>query len=438
MTRSLPLKPSIRFLKLEAKSILNAHRNADSSCCDVLRHLYRFKGKSDREILGSQTSLQEVQFALSMDYGSKNWKELIDKVALRSAGKNFAGINYSEVKLRANGFVFDSYCLSVSEAARLLGKNVSYEDILAMTTNAFAPGFDICNDCKELWVAEAWLSRLGSVDIAWNALGLSISPLAELSDIFSTEPDPVPLAVIRNVMDSGKVIVSDCGWSHPDQMIEPWWAGIVVDVRDEGTVLGAHPNGRTDNIIESPDLSNMLAVSLVNKKLDDVSFMVQLFQENIRRLRGKGDENKPFSKTEYMAFGIDALDEWIKQMRDVPHFCLPCQNNKGSGWQSAATVARAVLHRSETAATFLHRHSENFSGELQNCIIDVSKCYDAIVSLLRPAIYDEGDGYKSFIGDIEKQKAHAETVLLPVRNELIKAADKMEEALSVFAGKNNI
>lgn len=436
MTRSLPPKPSVRFLKLEAKSILKAHRNADPSCCDVLRHLHQFKGKSDREILDSQSSLQEVQFALSMEYGFKNWKELIDKVASREVGKNFSGINYSAIKLRANCFVNDSFCLAVSEAARLLGKNISYEDILALTTNAFAPGFDICNDCKELWVAEAWLSRSGSADIAWRALGLSVLPISELPDASSNESAPAPLSVIRNVMDSGKVIVSDCGWSHPERPVEPWWAGIIVDVRNDGTILGAHPNGRTDNIIKSPDLSNMLAVSLADKKLDNASLLIQLFQENIRRIRGEGEDNKPFAKTEYMAFGIYAIDEWIKQMREVPYFCPPCQENKGSGWQSAATVARAVLHRSETAATFLRRHSENFSGELQACIIDVSKSYDAIASLLRPAIQDENNGYKSFIGEIGKQKTHAETVLVPVKNELLKAAGKMEKALSFFAGEN--
>ncbi|MFA6717151.1 MAG: DUF1835 domain-containing protein [Victivallaceae bacterium] len=76
MTKSLPPKPSVKFLKLEAKSILKAHKNSDFSCCEILRHLHRLKGKSDREILAGQTSLQEVQFALAMDYGFKSWVDL--------------------------------------------------------------------------------------------------------------------------------------------------------------------------------------------------------------------------------------------------------------------------------------------------------------------------------------------------------------------------
>ena len=76
MTKSLPPKPSIKFLKLEAKSILKAHKLGDSLCCEILRHLKQFKNKSDKEILDSQTSLQEVQFALAMEYGFKNWNDI--------------------------------------------------------------------------------------------------------------------------------------------------------------------------------------------------------------------------------------------------------------------------------------------------------------------------------------------------------------------------
>jgi len=87
MTKSLPPKPSVKFLKLEAKSILKAHKNGDSSCCDILRHLHQFKGKSDEEILNAQTSLQEVQFALAMEYGFKSWGDL-KKYVLGKAGNH--------------------------------------------------------------------------------------------------------------------------------------------------------------------------------------------------------------------------------------------------------------------------------------------------------------------------------------------------------------
>jgi len=76
MSRNLPTNPSIRFLQVEAKGILKAHKSGDVSVCGTYRLLKRFSGSSDQEILGSTVSLQEAQFALALDYGFKGWKEL--------------------------------------------------------------------------------------------------------------------------------------------------------------------------------------------------------------------------------------------------------------------------------------------------------------------------------------------------------------------------
>lgn len=427
MTKSLPPNPSVKFLKLEAKSLLKTHRRADPSCCDVLRNLHQFKDKPAPEILKSEIGLQQVQFALAMEYGFKNWEELMGVVFSHEKRESNSDIDYSKIELRANCFVYDSYCLAISEAAKLLGANISYEDILALTTNAFAPGFDICNDCKDLWGCEAWLSRVGSVDIAWDRLGLSVMSIFD-----DSENDQIDLPEyinrLRDVMDSGKVIVSHCDWSNPDRFVEPWWAGIVIDIKDDGTLIGAHPNGRTDNEIEKPNPGTMLAISLAEPTLDEMSTIHPLLQENIRRIRGEGEEGKAFSKTELMAFGCDAMDEWIKQMQDVPYFCPPCQEHGENGWQSATKIARYTIHRSEIAASFLRRISESLPENIQDDIFNISKCYDNIAILLKNSV----DNYKEIIGDIDKQKEHAETVLHPVKNELIKAADEMEKALTLM------
>lgn len=76
MTSQLPSNPSLKHLRLEAKSVLKAYKGGDLSCCNVLRHLRQFKDKPDDEILKTKISLQEVQFALALEYGFKNWSEL--------------------------------------------------------------------------------------------------------------------------------------------------------------------------------------------------------------------------------------------------------------------------------------------------------------------------------------------------------------------------
>lgn len=76
MARSLPVRPSLRFIHKEAKDLLKAHVSGDASCCEILRHLNRFSGKSDVDILESGLKLTDVQYALAMDYGFESWHKL--------------------------------------------------------------------------------------------------------------------------------------------------------------------------------------------------------------------------------------------------------------------------------------------------------------------------------------------------------------------------
>ena len=76
MSRSLPTNPTVRFLQIEAKKILRAHRNGDKSICGTYRLMKRYSGFTDQEILKEPMSLQETQLSLALDYGFKSWKEL--------------------------------------------------------------------------------------------------------------------------------------------------------------------------------------------------------------------------------------------------------------------------------------------------------------------------------------------------------------------------
>ena len=76
MARPLPPKPSLVNLKKQAKSLLKAQKENDPSCCDTLRLLRRFEGKSDEDMLAAAVGLQEAQHALAKDYGFVNWGEL--------------------------------------------------------------------------------------------------------------------------------------------------------------------------------------------------------------------------------------------------------------------------------------------------------------------------------------------------------------------------
>ncbi len=74
MARVLPPEPSLDHLKNEAKSLLKGHKATDSSVCTTLRLLRRFADAA--EVLGSDLSLHEAQFALALDYGFRSWDDL--------------------------------------------------------------------------------------------------------------------------------------------------------------------------------------------------------------------------------------------------------------------------------------------------------------------------------------------------------------------------
>ncbi len=76
MTKSLPPNPSLRYLKEESKDILKAHKSGDTYCCPVLKYLTQFQGRTDEEILRGRLGLQEVHFALAMEYGFESWDAL--------------------------------------------------------------------------------------------------------------------------------------------------------------------------------------------------------------------------------------------------------------------------------------------------------------------------------------------------------------------------
>ena len=101
MPKSLPTRPCLERLKNEAKTVLRAHSRGDPGVCAKLSLHHRFNQASAEEILSASVSLQEIQHALALGYGFKNWKDLKSHVARESAyAERLAEMNptYGEVK----------------------------------------------------------------------------------------------------------------------------------------------------------------------------------------------------------------------------------------------------------------------------------------------------------------------------------------------------
>ena len=100
MTMSLPAKPSLINLKVQAKSLLKAHRNGDASCCEVLRNLKELRGKSDAEVLAAKLSLTGVQHALALEYGLPTWAAMKREVLGRTDNLKYLHIHCGDASAR--------------------------------------------------------------------------------------------------------------------------------------------------------------------------------------------------------------------------------------------------------------------------------------------------------------------------------------------------
>jgi len=76
MTLSLPVRPSLSYLRKQAKYLLKRQQARNPEVCSILRRLHRFSQASDEDIFSAELTLAEVQFALAMEYGFTDWSDL--------------------------------------------------------------------------------------------------------------------------------------------------------------------------------------------------------------------------------------------------------------------------------------------------------------------------------------------------------------------------
>jgi len=91
MTTNLPARPDLGHLKRQAKNLLKVHQRGDADACLIFRRLNRFNHASDAHILASEVKLNEVQFALALDYGFSSWDSLkrhVEQLAIADEGVN--------------------------------------------------------------------------------------------------------------------------------------------------------------------------------------------------------------------------------------------------------------------------------------------------------------------------------------------------------------
>lgn len=228
MTTRLPSSASLEQLRNQAKDILQAHRDSNPSCFPVLRHLKQFEGSSDARILATEVGLQQVQFALAMEYGFPTWTALKKHVEAQQVPGIVPGID-PETRLVLAGVPKIGYhrrlCPfpgSVEAALEFLGTPEPYDYLMGVSGAPF----------RRIWNA----SDGGNVDINYlqpephrllfKAIGLGYRMLPVANR-------PAMLEAVKQSIAAGKPVL---GFG----IVGPPEAGLVCGYDKGGDVLLGH------------------------------------------------------------------------------------------------------------------------------------------------------------------------------------------------------
>jgi hypothetical protein len=440
MSRSLPPKPSLRFLKEEAKDLLRAQRHKEATVCPTLRLLRRFRDATDQQILSAEVGLQEVQFALAMEYGFPSWDALVQHV--RSIGEavlfrddRAAGIGFRGDRLRQ-----DTFSLAVTAGLGVLGRAVDYRTVHLRSGNAFAPDIRPEEPTRSHWQLQG---RERCLDVIAASVGVEVRPFPDYHELADIPPMPKdqkeaevwlreyyakPAAsYLSHALQTGEMVVSCGEWAGAPGLLWCDW-GLVVEARSDGTILGAAANGRSDNLITHIRDGWILRAGGSPLPAEDIRR--QVLRRAVQRIRGEGPPFRPGSRG--VLFGLPAMDAWISAMAQVP-FDVQQWQGKDHSLGHARETALPTFDGSKAAAAYLRRMADDLPVAAAVLLQDGARHYDRIAELLEPVLADGGlETYQAIMGDEARQRQHAQQTLQSVRQCLETVAGCIEATLGAL------
>jgi RNA polymerase sigma factor (sigma-70 family) len=272
----------------------------------------------------------------------------------------------SLAELRFQGDIYrqDSFSMAMQAAARHFGKQIKYEEMLALSGNAFAPALRPGEPERSFWAIQGGGRN---IDLVCRRLGLIFRPFPRPEDLGQTiAPKPTDpaaikawefesyrkpvIAAVRDALARGELILSMGEFLNGDGVTWTEW-GIVTEARDDGTIWGAASNGRLDNRIDFIRDGWFIALDPAGPSLS----AGQAQREVLRRaaLRIRGDvvvKTETYERN--IAFGAPAMDAWIASM-DNADFCPMCKADP----DCALHIALPSYAGARSAATWLAANS---------------------------------------------------------------------------------
>ena len=83
MSKRLPARPSLEYLKNEAKGLLRAFRRGDSAVLRQIRSYHpRRRDLNDETIAAGEFGLQDAQLVVARQYSFESWPQLVAELEL--------------------------------------------------------------------------------------------------------------------------------------------------------------------------------------------------------------------------------------------------------------------------------------------------------------------------------------------------------------------
>ncbi len=171
-------------------------------------------------------------------------------------------------------------------------------------------------------------------------------------------------------------------------------------------------------------VSDVYAVRPAADAMDARSVQVETLRLAAGRIRG---QDAPFQHPR-LHFGLDGMNLWTDHMKRTESFCEVCRETAGSGWRCATSTANAMTSGAAVAARWLDAQVEEAASPAGEPLASAAEAIRRACRRLEPAMSDGQGGYKALIGDLDRQREHAETVLAPIRDDLAEAAEAMKDA----------
>lgn len=228
----------------------------------------------------------------------------------------------SKLVLQGNGITQDSFSLTFQAAAKVLGRDADYETVYALSTNAFCPAIEYTNQGpKSIWHIQAWLGDK-AIETLCARYGLRVVSLDRMDSTGNAAtyrraivPD------ILKALDAKNVVLVGGGWENFSPL-----AGIITDVQSDGIIYGVSLNDLHNYPLNRP--RGIWSLAPTDPTLTPHEADIATLRAVVARIRGQ----TPFQATVESAYGLKAMDFWIKAMSETPGFCTHCMQNTRLKW----------------------------------------------------------------------------------------------------------